>query len=170
MGVLGSVMPKFKVDPYAKKYIKKLEELGANTYNMCGRAIFPCAEIIANEIEKEIQKLPTAINEHGSSTNMINTITPLQKYGLMHGMGISHMQLKSGGTLDVKTGYHGYNKMVTDNYRRGQPNVMIARSVLHGTSFRRKNDYEGRAIRRVRKEALESMQEEINKETEKIMK
>ena len=118
----------------------------------------------------EIQKLPTAINEHGSSTNMINTITPIQKYGLMHGMGISHMQLKSGGTLDVKTGYHGYNKMVTDNYRRGQPNVMVARSVLHGTSFRRKNDYEGRAIRRVRKEALESMQEEINKETEKIMK
>ena len=102
MGVLGSVMPKFKVDPYAKKYIKKLEELGANTYKMCGRAIFPCAEIIANEIEKEIQKLPTAINEHGSSTNMINTITPIQKYGLMHGMGISHMQLKSGGTLDVK--------------------------------------------------------------------
>ena len=47
--------------------------------------------------------------------------------------------------------------MLTRKYPHGQPNALIARAVISGTSFRKKNNFVGRAVKAVKAEAENQM-------------
>ena len=53
--------------------------------------------------------------------------------------------------------------MKTNKYPGGQPNSVIARSVVAGTTFRQKNDFVGRAIRKSEADANQKMIETWDK-------
>lgn len=87
----------------------------------------------------------------------------------MDGLGISQMET-SEGTVNVKISFDGYNAMKTKKYPKGQPNILIARAIESGTSFRQKYPFVRKAVNASRKKAQETMQKVIDDEASKITK
>lgn len=161
-------MAKRKVGPTAKvkdgsAYIAQLEKLEANVPEIVGKAIFPAAKVVADEIQKEISSLRT--DESGKR----GTLNAKQRAGLHKGLGIAKMQ-QDGKLTNVKIGWDGYNDIKTKRWPNGQPNQMIARSIERGTSFMKANPFVKRAVNRTRKAATAEMQNVLDSEIEKIMK
>lgn len=153
-------------DEYLLK-ISKLEALAKG--QVIGGAIYGAAEIVADEIRSELNKVPTD-EKWGESENQTAGPRKIQKLGLEQSLGIAKMQDDGRGYYNVKIGFDGYNKVVTERWPNGQPNQMIARSVERGTSYMKSTPFVKRAVRQSRKKAIEYMRETVDKETEKIMK
>lgn len=138
--------------------------------SLCGGVIYEGAKIVADAVRSEMEQIPTFEGmKHGSEANKLNGITRRQKEGLEDGFGIAEMRCADGG-YDVKLGFEGYNKVYTRKRPYGQSNAMIARSVNSGTSFRVKNPFMDRAVRKVRKQAEEAMVKKAEIEFEKKAK
>ncbi len=147
-------------------YIKKLNKMQAVTKDaIIGRTTYAGAAIVADKVRAAIQSLP----EGKESDADTGAVTPAQKRGLLDGFGISPMETEDGFT-NVKLGFDGYNSVKTKKYPNGQPNVLIARAVNSGTSFRKKTKFVDKAVTASRKSAERAMDETCNREIEKIMK
>ena len=142
--------------------LSKLDKLGDLSRDTIGEIIYDGAGFMADAIKAEIKGLPVTTQKYTPGA-MVKGITSAQKTGLLNGFGISKME-DSGGSYNIKLGFNGYNSQHTKKYPQGQPNSMIARSLCSGTSFREKNDFVGRAIRK-KKACIEIMRQ---KATEKI--
>ncbi len=58
-----------------------------------------------------------------------------QKLGLQNGLGIAKMRVDSD-SVDTRVSFGGMNTVITPRWPTGQPNVMVAAEVNHGTSGR----------------------------------
>ena len=149
--------------------LAKLQKLTsqAETKEFAGKAIYDGAAIAKTALLAQTNSLPVA-QMYAKPGEKINTITSVQKAGLINGFGIARMR-KDGGAYNVKLGFDGYNGQKTKKFPHGQPNSMIARSVVSGTSFRAKNDFIGRAARSSHAAAEKAMEAKIREQIEKIM-
>lgn len=149
-------------------YIAQLQKLGNDTDEIIGKAVYQGAAIVADAIKAEINALPID-KGYGTADNPCIGVNAIQKKGLTEGFGISKMQ-NERGYINVKIGFAGYNALQTKKYPNGQPNALIARAVVSGTSFRRPNQFINRAQKSVKAAAEEKMRividEEINALTE----
>lgn len=151
-----------------EKYLYELEQLQIK--DLCGSAIHAGAGVIADAIRREVNDLPTHTGmKHGDENNKIDTISKEQTIGLKYGLGISRMRFDNG-YYNVKVGFDGYNDVRTRNYPEGQPNALIARSVNSGTSFRQKNPFVDRAVRRSRRVAEAVMVKAFDENLKKLLK
>jgi len=146
--------------------LTKLDKLGNLSRETMGEIIYEGADIMADAIRAEIQSLPVT-RQKVSRTGKLNGVTSVQKAGLLDGFGVARMEDR-GGTYNVKLGFAGYNKQRTEQYPGGQPNSVIARSVCSGTSFREKNDFVGRAMKK-KQAAIEAMREKATEKINQIM-
>lgn len=146
------------------EYLRQLEKLSGDAREYIGKAIYEGAGEAADAVRAEIQGLPVGPGR-AKEGEVINTITSVQKAGLLEGFGISHLSQK-GQLQYVKLGFAGYNSQKTKKYPNGQPNSIIARSVCSGTSFRAKNDFISRAVKR--KQVEETIRKEIEKQIESL--
>lgn len=151
------------------QYIQQLTNLEFQSPNIAGKAVYEGAKIVADAIKAEIESLPVERPTKHSADEMTNAVTQSQKDGLRDGFGIAKMQ-QDGSFYNVKAGFHGYNGTRTGQYPGGQPNAMIARAVEGGTSFRRKNPFVSRAVRKSRAAAEKKMAQVVDEETKKLMK
>lgn len=159
-------MAKWKNSPEMGEYLRKLQKL-SDTREYIGEAVYEGAGIVADNMKAQIQALPVA-QKYARNGETISTITSVQKKGLVDGFGISHMRDDSG-FYNVKLGFSGYNKQKTTKYPQGVPNSVIARSVTSGTSFRRKNDFVGRAVRSTKAKAERAIEKKLDEAIRKIM-
>lgn len=149
-------MASFSVGKGLDQYISNLEKISQTTPDMIGRSIYEGAKIVTDRVRQEINGLTES------------DCDDVQKQGLLDGLGISHMK-QTMTSSDVKVGIDGYNAKITKTYPKGQPNVMIARSIISGTSFHpRKNDFMGRAARASQAQAESAMQAEFDKQIKKF--
>lgn len=169
-------MAKLAVGNGLDKYVEELNKLAKNTSEVLGKSIYVGAGIVADEVRKNIEKIPVSnSSRRGTQSDPIDTITSAQKTGLLQGFGISGMATRDGIT-NVKLGFEGYNSQVATTSVKAkwtdkrQANIMIARSVEGGTSFRRKHPFVAPAVRATRKEAEAAMAEQLDKEIEAAMK
>lgn len=154
-------MAKFEINAL-DEYIDMLSNFEKKTtQQIIKTSIYNGANIVADEIKKEIKKLPV-------DSSPFKGITKNEKKDLIKGFGIAPLQIKDGNH-DVKIGFDGYGHQ-TKKYPQGIPIPMLARSIISGTSFRNANDFVRRATNRVRKKAVEIMDETINEEIKKEMK
>ena len=160
MGMDGDLMAYLKFKGL-QEYEFKLSRLEAGTDEIAGKAIYQGAKIVADEVKKNIETLPVIKDERGSGNNLLD--------GLIKSWGIAPMESKNG-YLSVKLGFDGYNSVVTSKYPKGQPNVLIARAVESGTSFRKKHPFVSPAVKKTRKKAEAKMKEVLDEEINKIMK
>ena len=151
------------------EYIAKLEKLTSlsDTREFVGRAIFEGAAAVKPALLSELNDLQVA-QVYAKPGQKINTITSVQKAGLLDGFGIAKMR-KDGNAYNVKLGFAGYNGQKTKKYPNGQPNALIARSIVSGTSFRAKNDFVRRAVNASKAQALDAMKKEFEDEIKKAM-
>lgn len=169
-------MAKLAVGNGLDKYVEELNNLAKNTSQVLGKSIYVGAGIVADEVRKNIEKIPVSnSSRRGTQSDPIDTITSAQKTGLLQGFGISGMVTRDGIT-NVKLGFEGYNSQVATTSVKAkwtdkrQANIMIARSVEGGTSFRRKHPFVAPAVRATRKEAEAAMAEQLDKEIKAVMK
>ena len=177
--MVEDLMAKFTIGKNFDKYLAKLENLKNMSPQICGKAVYEGAKIVADAAAESAASLKVTNAQWGGSYNgrdqgMQTGITAAQKKGLMSsksggGMGLSKMQ-NDNGFYHVKLGYSGYNSQITKKYPKGQPNAMIARSLESGTSFRKKDPFISRAVRRSRAQAEQKMAQVVDEETAKIMK
>lgn len=150
--------------------IAKMEQLTtlSKSREFVGRAIFEGAAVAKGGMLSQINSLPVQ-QRYAGEGEKLHGITSVQKKGLLDGFGIAKMR-KDGGAYNVKLGFDGYNGQKTTKWPHGQPNSMIARSIVSGTSFRAKNNFVGKAVRATKEQAIEAMREEIYEQIDKIMK
>lgn len=130
-----------------EEYERRLSQLQNGSREIAGKAIYAGAEIIADAIRTDIQKLPSK--------------TGTTKQGLLEGFGIAPLQNDSG-YLNVKIGFNGYNA-------KGIPNALMARLFESGTSKVPKHPFVRPAVNASRKQAEAKMAEILDQEIKKIM-
>lgn len=146
------------------EYLQKLQRMQKNTPGLLTRITYEMAGIIADEVKRNIDALPAEPDTEALKAYAEGRKAPLtisQKRGLQQGFGISPME-ESDGYFNVKLGFDGYNDTKTNKYPRGQPNVMIARSLESGSSVWDKHPFVRPAVNRKRKEAEQRAQQMIN--------
>lgn len=158
---------KISVGNGVDQYLSRLENLYNASEETCGKAIYAGAEIVTDEIKKNLEKLPTD-EGFAREGEMLQGIKEKQKRALISVFGIAKMR-NDNGYWNVKAGFDGYNQIKTKKYPKGQPNPMIARSVEAGTSFMRKHPFVAPAIRATKERAERKMAEIVDNETDKIM-
>ena len=157
---------KLQVGKGIDNYISKLTNLEFDAPNEIGKSIYEGANIIADAIKANIEKMPVDDTPHHKEK--ITGIRSIQKKGLLVGFGIAKMK-NENGYYNVKAGFDGYNKLVSKKYPKGQPNAMIARTFESGNSFTKKTPFVGPAIRATKDIAEMKMAQIIDEETSKIM-
>lgn len=145
-------------------YARKLENMEREIAAIEGEAIYLAAGIVADEVKASIDE----IHPDGTSDYEKRTLT-VQKEGLKESFGIAPLRDDSG-YKNVRLGFDGCNKIKTKKYPKGQPNIMIARSINSGTSWRAKQPFFDKAVRRVKAKAEATMKTTIEEKMEKIMK
>lgn len=151
------------------EYLMKLSKLEAALRDeVCGRAIYGAAGIVADEIRSQLQSVAT---DEGYGTELEPAQGPkkVQKRGLYEGLGIASMQ-DDGGYLNVKIGFDGYNELRTARWPNGQPNQMVARSVERGTSWMKANPFVKKAVAASRARALDFMKSSVDKSIQTQMR
>lgn len=131
-----------------REYELRLSKLGKESKEIAGHAIYEGAGIVADEVKRGIESLPS--------------VTGVTKAGLAEGFGISKIQ-DDDGFYNVKLGFDGYND-------KGEPNVMMARIMESGTSKVPKTGFVKKAVKRSRGKCERKMAEVFDREIEKIMK
>lgn len=152
-----------------EEYLLKLTRLSDSSDELMRRMVYAGADVVTDAIRDEIQRLPEIPRgEYGTRDQMLAGVTAEQKEGLLDGLGITPIKHENGG-FNAKIGFEGYNKTRTAQYPKGQPNVLIARSVESGTSFRQKQPFVSQAVKDSRKPAVQAMQSVFDEDTKKIM-
>ncbi len=148
------------------EYIDKLDTLRTATKDaIIGRTTYAGAAIVADKVRAATEALAVGKDSDAAA----GAVTAAQKRGLLEGFGISKIQ-DDNGFINVKLGFDGYNSVKTKKYPNGQPNVLIARAVNSGTTFRKKTRFVDKAVAASRKTAEAKMAEVMDSEIEKIMK
>ena len=139
--------------PGVEQYERQLEQIGRQAPRILGRALYDGAGILADAVQEEIQGL--------------DRLDPRQREGLQKGLGIAQFWERNG-VLTTKIGFEGYNSKKTKRWPNGQPNAMIARSLIRGTSWQRANRFTQRAAKRARQRCVEAMKDRFDLELQKI--
>lgn len=136
-------------------YSEELARLGKNVPKMMNAALYDGAKILADAVQNEIDKL--------------TELEPIQRQGLHDGLGVAHFWRENSATV-TKIGFAGYNRKITKRWPRGQPNAMIARTTVRGTSWMRPNRFTNRAAKDARKKCIEAMASRFDSEVAKYTK
>lgn len=151
-------------------FANQLDRLNSDAViqKVTGKMLFEGAAVIADRIKAGIKALPVA-EGRGTPERKIDGVTRTQKVGLVEGFGITKIE-KKGDIYDLHIGFDGYNGQRTKKYPNGQPNILVARSVEGGTSFRRAHPFVQPAVRASLSTAQKQMVEAFNQIVDEILK
>lgn len=135
--------------PGMEAYLKSFDKIASEVPRIENQALFDGAGLLADAVAQEIDGL-TELNQ-------------IQRRGLRKGMGIAGFWTEQGSTV-TKIGFEGYNSIKTRRWPNGQPNAMIARSLIRGTSWMRANRFTARAAKKARERCIQAMQERVDRE------
>ena len=138
------------------KWVKALEDLTDGSEKMCKRAIYDGAKVVGDEMKRQIETIPVVEEGRSKHEKVFTGATRAQIDGLIESMGLPKMKKTEIG-LNTKIGFDGYNSVKTKKYPKGQPNMMIARSINSGTSFRNKFPFVERAAQNAESRAVTAM-------------
>lgn len=157
----GFIMAKIEMGKDLSEYISILEMLQKkDNVSIMKMSVYDGAGVIVDALRDEISSWSGDDPKEGP--------TDEDRKCLLQGLGISPMEYKADN-INVKIGFAGYGRR-TNKYKKGVPIPMIARSIIAGTSFRRKYDFVGKVVRKNRNNAIKKMDETLNKEIEKRLK
>lgn len=152
-----------------KEYAEYLQRIGANSKEICGAGVYAMAEVVTDQIRANLDALPTVTESEALAAyrkKQKTGLTSAQKKGLQEGLGVSPME-NDNGYWNVKVGFDGYNKVKTQKYPNGQPNVMIARATESGSSVREKMPFVRPAVSTSQRSAIEIAKKVIDEEIKK---
>lgn len=159
-------MAKMTISPGLQEFQQELLELAENTTETCKEAVYNGASILADAIREEIKNIPAYPDSpvyivHKDQLNKLKGLNKEQKQGLLDGLGIAHIWYELGSVV-TQIGFAGYNSVITEKFPKGQPNALIARALISGSSVRKRNDFISKAIKKASAQAEKKMIETID--------
>lgn len=144
------------------EYQKALQKMLNTSEGSVKKAIYEGAKQVADACTDSIRSLPTS-EGYGTQSKPLSSLRPEEKRGLEESFGLSRMQTENG-FIYTKAGFSGYNDVKTKKFPQGQPNVVIARAVESGTSFRVKHPFIRPAVNRSKKQAIYAMDKQLEED------
>lgn len=144
-----------------------LAKLEASSFEIGKKAVREAADIVADRMRSNIDKLPKDTFRKLSKEEKFKGIPEVQKKDLLDSMGVTPVGVTDDGTINVKVGFNGYGSFPTKSYPKGLPNQLLARAVESGSSVRKKTPFVRPTINQTSALVKEKMQEVINREIEK---
>lgn len=136
-----------------EEYHAELQQILQHVPKLVNASLYDGAGVLADAVQNEIAGL--------------TELSPIQRQGLHDGLGVAHFWNEKGATV-TKIGFVGYNQKKTKRWPSGQPNAMIARSLIRGTSWMRANRFTNRAAKKAREKCIGAMQTRFDVELTKI--
>jgi len=133
---------------------QRIAKLEGSVVGVCKMGVYDGAAKVADALADAVGGLGTDIAAGG--------VTDAQRAGLIEGLGVAKMR-DDGGRVTTSVSFSGYNSQATSGYPKGQPNVMIARSLEGGSSVNRPTRFASRAVRRARAGAEAAMKETVER-------
>lgn len=157
-------MARFKTDGFAGVIDDEAKQLSKKTHSALSQGLYEGAGVFADEIRREVQSLNTDLGYVNTDKGHkpLSGILPRQKEGLLDGLGIADFKTEKGAIV-TEVGFTGYNKHHTKQYPDGQPNALVARSLVKGTSYVKPNKFVTRAYNRAKSKAESKIVETITR-------
>lgn len=150
------------------KLTRDIQRLYADGTDIIKSSVYDGAGVVADAYRESIRSIPIDNRYWVKDGDRKTGLQISQVNGLLEGMGIARFEEKSG-EIQTRVGVDGYNSNVTNRWPQGQPNAMIARSLVSGTSFLRAYDFVGRARRNARTKAENTMKRKLEEEIARRM-
>lgn len=147
-----------------------MSKLEREADEICKMAIYEGANVMAEQIRKNLEALPTDKFRHLRTGEKFNGVPNPQKQDLLDALGIAPMKQDGNGDWNTKIGFDGYGSTKTDKYPGGVPNPLLARAVESGSSVRAKTRFVRPAINQARNKAKKAMADKAEEEIKKIIK
>ena len=151
-------MPKTEVDGM-EAFSGLLTELTSNSTGLIKRGLYEANKPLYAEVKRGLDALPTGKKE----------LDEVQKEGLLKSLYGSEFQEKDGEIYFVIS-VTGYNDKKTKSYPKGQPNIMLLRSLERGTSYLHKHPVMRKSLNAAKGRAIEAMQKTISKDIANMQK
>lgn len=152
---------KFNMDEVIKIHLNLQGQFNA----IASFTLYDAAEVMAAGLKAAAQTLPTEPRNTRSTTRpRLQTLSPEQKRGLVNNVTVRKFKRKNG-TIETTVTFGGYNDFKTEKWPKGQPNLMIAASVVQGTSVHSKYDF----IKKAEKEYKRAVENEIKTKAAQYM-
>lgn len=141
-------------------FLDYLTEYEDDVEGIIKMGIYDGAKVIADEVRAQLDHLAQdSDKEKGPFKSQI--------IGLQESLSIASIK-KDGGTWKTNIGFVGYNTFLkTGRYPKGQPNILIARSIEKGTSYMVKTPFIRTALNKARQKALDAAEATMRAETAK---
>lgn len=161
-----------------EKIISNMQALTNASNDMIKQAIYPGAGLMADELRKAIENLPEIetdiddvryqslrqkdsykrdeVKRKNPKKGLPRGATKTEKAGMLEGLGLAPMRTDKD-MINTKAGMDGYNDNRTASWPKGKPNVMIARAIESGTSFRQKTPFIEPTYKKNKEKAVQLM-------------
>lgn len=135
--------------------VKELEKYTQNTDEHMRMVVYKGMEVVADKMRSEVEGLKTSKQY---KTKGKRYCTENEKKGLIESFGVTPIGARNY-VYDANAGFDGYNEHI-----KSEPaNPMIANFVNRGTSYMRAQPFINRTKRTAETQALQAMQDELNK-------
>lgn len=159
-------MAKLTVGNGLSDYIAKLQELYDKVEDYLEPAIYEGVSVVNKATVSALKQLPT--DDSKGKSDKRTGLRSIEKAGLLKAYGISRLA-NDNGYLNRKIGIaNGYIENPETGYKK--PAIVIARSLVSGTSFMQKNDVFSKAAKASKSEAEQAMALKLDSEISKIVK
>lgn len=143
-----------------------VKQLDDKTTYAVKRGLYEGASVMARELKSTTQALPEDYGyidrNRPRGKARLTGLTSKQIDGLVKGLGIATMKVKKN-KISVNVGFDGYNDYKTRTYPNGQPNLLIARSLVKGTSYLAPDKFVTRAFEKAKRRAERRIADEITR-------
>lgn len=152
------------------EYALKLAKLGDRTDEICKKAIYPAARIVADQIKANLNAIPAEKFRRLHDGEKFSGLPESQKKDLADSFGITPIKLGEDGYYSAKIGFDGYGSISTKKYPNGIPNQLLARAAESGSSVREKTPFVRPAVNATKPQALDAMKKVVDEECQTTMK
>lgn len=157
-------MAKLTVGNGLSEYIAELQRL-QNIDDYIEPVIYEGVSVVNKATVQALKDLPT--DDTKGRVDRRSGIRSIEKAGLLKAYGISEIQ-NDNGYINRKIGFaNGYIENEATGYKK--PVVLVARSIISGTSFMPKNDFMTKASRASKSAAEQAMAKKLDEEINKII-
>lgn len=159
-------MAKLTVGKGLTDYIAELQALYNDIDKQIEAAVYEGVSVVNKATVSALKQLPT--DDSKGKSDKRTGLRSIEKAGLLKAYGISKLG-NENGYINRKIGIaNGYIENSETGYKK--PAVVIARSLVSGTSFMQKNDIFSKAAKASKSEAEQAMALKIDSEISKIVK
>lgn len=158
-----------KIKPGLDAFINDVDLSVVEATHIIEAGVYDGAGMVADTYQEEILNIPIDNRRYVPTGQKKTGITSAQRAGLYYSLGIAPFRYDDG-SVQTKVGFDGYNTIQTDAWPKGQPNSMIARSLMVGTSFLQAYDFITITRRKIEARARAAMGAAVEKNFHKIVK